>query len=60
MNREMILPFQDKTIKLILEGNFALTGKIETVYDDAILFTTRQKTSLIVFTRIQEITPLED
>ena len=59
MNREVILRFQGKTVKLVLDGNFCLTGIIETVYDDCILFTTRQKSSVIAFPRIQEITPLE-
>jgi len=59
MNREMILPFQGKKIKLVFDRGFILNGIIETVYDDAILFTTAQKTSLIVFSRIQEIVPLE-
>ena len=59
MNREMILPFKGKYIKLVLNGNFCLTGIIDTVYDDSILFTTNQKTSLIHFDRIREITPEE-
>ena len=59
MNREMLMQFQGKPCKIVLAGNFVLTGIINTVYDDAILFTTHQKTSLIVFSRIQEITPVE-
>ena len=55
MNREIIAPFQGKPVKLVLEGNFALTGIIDQVYDDAILFTTKQKTAVIRFDRIQEI-----
>ena len=60
MNRETITPFQGKHIKLVLNGNFCLTGIIDSVYDDAILFTTNQKTSLIHFDRIREITPSEE
>jgi hypothetical protein len=59
MNREILIPFKGKTIKLVLNGNFCLTGVIDDVYDDAILFSTNQKTSLIHFDRIREITPME-
>lgn len=55
MNREIVAPFQGKHVKLVLEGNFALSGIIDTVYDDSILFTTTQKTAVIRFDRIQEI-----
>lgn len=57
MKREMVLPFQGKNVKLVLNGNFCLNGLIEEVFDDCILFTTRQKTSLIRFDRIMEVTP---
>jgi len=60
MNREIISPFLGIFVKLVLEGNFALSGTIDVVYDDAILFTTRQKTALISFSRIQEITPIDN
>ena len=58
MNREVIQTFQGKTVKLVLNGDFCLTGSIDSVYEDSMLFTTRQKTSLIHFDRIREITPL--
>ena len=58
MNREMLKPFQGKRIKLVLDGNFCLTGIIKSIYDDTILFTTEQKTSLIHFERIREISPI--
>lgn len=59
MNRTEIEPFLGKRIKLVIQGNFCLTGTIDLVYEDSILFTTRQTTSLIRFDRIMEITPLE-
>lgn len=55
MNREAIIPFQGEFVKLVLDGNFALNGTVDMVYEDAILFTTRQKTAVIRFDRIQEI-----
>jgi len=55
----MIKPFLGVFVKLVLEGNFALSGTIDMVYEDAILFTTAQKTALITFERIKEITPLD-
>jgi ribosome maturation factor RimP len=58
MNREMLAPFQGAYVKLVLEGNFVLSGTIEMVYEDAILFTTTQKTALITFDRIKEVTPM--
>jgi len=56
LNRSVISQFQGEYVKLVLEGNFALNGFIDMVYEDAILFTTKQKTSVIRFDRIQEIT----
>lgn len=55
MIREQVLPFQGKPAKILLLGNFALNGIIEQVYDDSILFTTKTKTALIKFYRIEEI-----
>ena len=60
MNREILLPFQGAYVKLVFEGNFVLSGTIDIVYEDAILFTTKQKTALIAFSRIQEITPIDN
>lgn len=53
------MPFLGIYVKLVLEGNFVLSGTIDMVYEDAILFTTRQKTALITFERIKEITPFD-
>ncbi len=55
MNREILEPFVGCFVKIILDGNFALSGTIEAVYDDAILFTTTQQTSVITFGRILEV-----
>ena len=55
MNREIILPFQNKKVKLVLDQNFVLIGIINQVYDDSILFSTNQATSLISFSKISQI-----
>jgi len=57
MNRKIIEKFQGQKIKLVINGNFCLTGVIERVFDNEILFTTSEKTALIRFDRIMEITP---
>lgn len=60
MNRETLALFKGKYVKLILEGNFVLYGIIDMVYEDAIIFTTKQKTSAISFPRILEVCPIEN
>lgn len=61
MNRELILPYEGKLVSLVLEGKtpFVLTGHVDKVHDDCITFSTKQKTSLIHFSRIMELTPKE-
>jgi len=59
MNQEIIQKFQNKRIKLVLNGDFCLYGFIRQVYDDSFLFQTRDRTSLIHFERVREITPME-
>ena len=61
MKPEMFLQFQGKFVKLVFKKNdFTLYGIIDLVYEDALLFTTRQKTSLISFDAINEVTPKEE
>jgi len=55
MKREMLTQFQGRIVRIVLEPNFVLTGTIDMVYEDAILFTTRQKTALIHFSKIREV-----
>lgn len=59
MNKELIEPYVNRRIKLVLNGNFCLTGKINKLYDDSFTFTTRQKTSLIHIERVREISPID-
>jgi len=58
VRRELLEPYLDKKIKLVLEGNFWLKGIIEAIDEPYISFRTDQKTSLIHFDRIREVTPL--
>ena len=58
MKRESLEPFVGQRIKLVLEGNFLMRGIIDSIDEPWISFRTEQKTSLIHFNRIQEVTPL--
>lgn len=58
MRKELLDPYIGKKIKLVMEGNFWLKGTIEMIEDPYISFKTDQKTSLIHFDRIREVTPL--
>jgi hypothetical protein len=55
MIKEEILPFLNKTVRLVKGNNFVLTGKILQVNNDSILFETNQATSLISINSIKEI-----
>jgi len=58
MNRIMIEPFLGKLVRIVLEPNFVLSGTIDYVDNDSILFTTTQKTAIIHFSKIREVYPL--
>jgi ribosome maturation factor RimP len=58
MNREILTGFQGKIVRLVLDPHFVLTGTIDMVDDDSILFTTNQKTSAIHFSKIMEVYPI--
>ena len=60
MNRQLLLQFQNKRVKLVFDGNFVLTGYVESVEDDCIVFRTDQRTSIIRFERIMEIMLAEE
>ena len=55
MIREEITPFLNKTVRLVKNDNFVLTGTIRKVNDDNILFETTQALSLIWINHIQSI-----
>jgi hypothetical protein len=57
VNKEQVSQYLRQHVKLVLDGNFVLTGEILGVYDDSITFKTKQSTSLITYNRIWEITP---
>lgn len=57
----MFQPFQGQFVKIELKPyNFALYGTIDMLYEDALLFTTNQKTSLISYDNIITVTPQKD
>lgn len=58
MKKEWIERYINKQIKLVLNGNFCLTGIIKEMDEDSFLFTTKQKTSLIHIDRVREISEL--
>jgi sRNA-binding regulator protein Hfq len=55
MERDAILYFSGKMVKIVLKNNFILSGLIEEVYSDSLLFKTDRKKSLISFDVISEI-----
>ena len=55
-----IAVFLDKKCKLVQTDNFVLSGVVTDIDEYGIVFQTKQKTSFIAWSRIQEITPLED
>ncbi len=55
MQKEAVDFFVDKTVKLVQDNNFTLTGIIKKVYDDSLLFETPQRTALIALSKITEI-----
>lgn len=58
LRRESLEPFIGKEVKLVLGNNFLLYGTIDSIDEPWINFTTSQKTSLIHWDRIQEVTPV--
>ncbi len=55
MDREQFLRYENKNVRLVFSTGFVLYGHINKVFSDSIEFTTPQKTSLIRFERIYEI-----
>lgn len=56
MDQDTLIPFQGSQVKLILKPDyFILRGTVKEVFVDSILFETYQKTSVIDFSRIAEI-----
>lgn len=60
LQKEAIEFFLDKTVKLVQDNNFILTGVIKKLYDDALLFETPQRTALISLSKITEIILLNE
>lgn len=58
MNREILEQFQGKKVRIVLEPHFVLTGIIEQISEDFILFSTSQKSSIIHFSKIREVYPV--
>ena len=56
MDQDTLISFQGSQVKLVLKPDyFILRGIVEEVFSDSILFKTHQKTSVIDFSRIAEI-----
>ena len=55
MKKENIEFFVGKPVKLVQRNDFVLWGNIEELYEDALLFTTDQRTALISLSVITEI-----
>lgn len=60
MEKEAILFFIGKNVKLVQKNNFVLNGWIEEVYSDSLLFKTENRKSLISFEVISEINTREE
>lgn len=59
MNKEILERFQNKPVKIIFTDGFILFGTIIEVHDDCVLFKTPKMTSVIAFSRIVEVAPVE-
>ena len=55
MEEKQIRPFLGKYVKLVRLNNFVLSGTIEDVYSDSILFVTPEERALIVISDIKAI-----
>ena len=60
IRQETLKKFEGIFVKLVIRNGFALYGVITEVYSDSFYFTTRQKSSLLAFSEIVEITPTTD
>ena len=55
MEKETVNRFLKEKVKLVDKTNFALNGTIDKIFEDAILFTTKQTSSLILLDDIKRI-----
>ena len=53
--KERFRIFLNEHVHLVKRGGFILSETVDEIYDDALLFTTRQKTALISYDVIEEI-----
>lgn len=60
IRREALKQFEGFFVKLVYQNGFVLYGTLSEVYDDCLMFTTRQKSSIISFSEISVITPTEE
>ena len=60
MERDAVLYFLNKNVKLVQKNNFVLSGWIEEVFSDSLLFRTDKKKALISFDVITEIITMEE
>ena len=57
MQKDIFEKYKGQTVKLVLKPNsFALTGKIEAVYDDCFQFKTSQEMGYIDFEKVEYLT----
>lgn len=59
MREETISRFLGKYVKIVKSDGFVLIGTIDDVYSDAILFSTKQATSLISLDSLREVVLLK-
>jgi hypothetical protein len=58
MSKDLFLPFQGKRCKLVFKNGLILYGMVDAVGDEQLVFTTRQKSSILPFSEISELKEL--
>ena len=55
MKKNEIIRFLDKNVKLVKDNDFVLYGTIEEIYEESLLFTSKNGVSVIGIAFIKEI-----
>jgi sRNA-binding regulator protein Hfq len=56
MKKDVIQRFEKKQVKLVLDNDFVLYGKITEIFDDCVIFLTAETESVIETSSIKQIT----